>query len=474
MRDRIAYLRHSLNILLRNDAWLIVTPFVLLLIVGIWTLYVAVPSDWRPFISVAQAEALGSLISIFLCAGLLDPEMRHGANEIVFSKPHRAVVLLATRLALAMLILSLAMAALLWVYQFRLGDAAIGPSIMLGLPSWLFAGLIALTIAQFTRTPLGGIGVSLLFWVWSSIFAMLYNPMLLLTGGFAVSTGAERFGIDLNTNKIALLIASALLFWLCVRRVVRSGGERSAGEAAPRGILGRFARPVAIAGILVAYFLTGFVAKLGMLSRTAGIGAGGSPGMFGGRPTPDGATVGLNQSYQQSMAVYGPVPISKFVGLGTGDFFHGLGIGVDSQSSTAGSEKRRALSQPAARPGPWRNRSLLELAGLDLMPAPFDWRPDSHLPENEPAWVTVGLADPERWWITRTYAGPDPEAADRRCSQVIETSTDPEEIAAALQMRSQIANSRWQFGRASGLRKELVLVPRPLNSVGNFWAFGLR
>ena len=86
---------------------------VTLLIVAIWTLYVQTPTDWRPSISVMEAESLGSLISIFLCAGLLDPEMRHGANEIVFSKPHRVIVLLATRLALAMALLSLVIAALL-------------------------------------------------------------------------------------------------------------------------------------------------------------------------------------------------------------------------------------------------------------------------------------------------------------------------------------------------------------------------
>src|SRR5205823_2415999 len=108
---------------------------------------------------------------------------------------------------------------------------------------------------------------------------------------------------------------------------------------------------------------------------------------------------------------------------------------------------------------PWRDRARLELAALDAYPASRSFAPAvsrTVQPEPaEPAWVTVGLVDPDRWWVVRRPAGPDPARAERRCAEIGEGAA-PAVAAEALKLRADLAGERWDFGAHESALSELV------------------
>jgi hypothetical protein len=461
MSDFFRFFRRSAGIVMRNDSWFLFIGFLLLVIVGAFTHVMVInpQTDWKPWSSVAQAEGLGSLLAIFLFAGLLDPEVRSGANEIAFSKPMRPSVLLGVRVLWMTLLLMLLLTALLLTYRIRLGYAAILPALLLALPSCLFTGMVALTISQYTRTPLTGIAVSIGFWLWNATMGLVYNPLVTLTAGSLASSGAEdALGINLTLNKLILLGLAAGLFALNVRRVGRFGGEPHAPRAA--GFKGRALAVTKIAAVLFAYFWTGAVAKLWTMNVQPSRMDTGAPDPSN-RPFQGMALIGSNRAYQQIMMFYGPVPLGPFLGANTADFLRGVGVGLDSSDPAFARARREALERVARSSGPWKSRALLELAALDATPAPFRFDPTKPggrvAPDHEPALVTVGLADPARWWIFREPVGADLEKADDLCRQALAANPPPVLEAEALQLRAKLAAARWDFKAERGFLTEIVL-----------------
>jgi hypothetical protein len=221
MHDRLRYLSLSARVLLREDAWVFIIPGLILLITGAWTHYFVETSDWDPATGILQAELLGPLLAAFLCAGLLDPEQRRGAHEIVFTKPHSPAVLLGTRLALALFGALLLLFGLLLSYQLRFGNALLLRALLLAVPPCLFIGLVAVTASHFGRSLVTGFAVPLAFWLWDSSVGMFFNPLLVLPAGYAAAMQPGVPG-EVLAGKLIMVAIAIVLFTLNVRALRRS------------------------------------------------------------------------------------------------------------------------------------------------------------------------------------------------------------------------------------------------------------
>lgn len=223
MRDRLRYVSLSIRVLLREDAWLFIIPGLILFITGAWTHYFVEAFDWEPSTGILQAEVLGPLLAAFLCAGLLDPEQRRGAREIVFTKPHSPAVLLGTRLMLALCATLLLMFGLLLSYQLRYGNAMLLRALVLSVPPCLFIGVVAVTAGHFGRSAVTGFAVPLAFWFWDSSVGMFFNPLFVLPAGFAAAMESRGAGypVELIVGKLAMVALAAVLFVLNARALRR-------------------------------------------------------------------------------------------------------------------------------------------------------------------------------------------------------------------------------------------------------------
>jgi hypothetical protein len=225
VRDYLTYLRYTLRIMLRDDAWSLVIPCVMLIIVGAWTGFFVEVEKWKAGIAVTQAEVFGPFCAAFLFAALLAPEQRQFAGEIIYSKPHSAVVLLGTRMAVALAGSLLGILVLLLFYQLRYQDAEIPRALAAAVPPCLFIGSIALTATLLGRTAAVGYAVPLGVWFWDSTAGMIYNPLFVLPAS-AMEADAARGGFVAQSalaTRGTLLLATALLFWFNVRQLKRNG-----------------------------------------------------------------------------------------------------------------------------------------------------------------------------------------------------------------------------------------------------------
>jgi hypothetical protein len=224
MRDFLEYVRLTARLLVRNDAWLLALPILLIAIVGLWTGYFVETAQWKPGIAITQAEVFGPFAAVFMFAGLLDAEHRRGVGEIVFCKPHSPLVLLGVRIVLALLFTLAMLLGLLVAYQFRYGNGAIARSLLHAVPPCLFIGAIALTAGTFARSAAAGYGFALGFWLWDSTAGILYNPLFVLP---AAAMGTEAPGgsvpVALAANKGAMLLLALLLFGVNARRLGKGG-----------------------------------------------------------------------------------------------------------------------------------------------------------------------------------------------------------------------------------------------------------
>lgn len=225
MRDFLSYVRLTSRVMLRDDFWLMVIPTLIVVIVGAWTVYFTDPGNWKPWIAIVQAEVFGPFVAAFLFAGLLDPEYRRGAGEIVFSKPHPPSVLLGVRMGLALLTSLGLMLALLLLYRFRFESVPVLKALAYAIPPILFIGSVAVTAALFSRSAATGYAIPLVFWLWDTTGGVLYNPLFILpVGGMAASAPpGSPMPFDLTSAKLTMLLCAALLFVLNVRRLRRAG-----------------------------------------------------------------------------------------------------------------------------------------------------------------------------------------------------------------------------------------------------------
>jgi hypothetical protein len=221
VRDFLTYVRLSARVMLRNDAWMIAIPIFAAVVVGWWTLYFTETANWRPWFAVAQAEVFGPFLAALLFAGLLDPEHRRQAGEIVFSKPHPPALLLGVRIGLALFACLGLLLALLLIYRFCYGNVPVLSALAHAAPPCLFIGAVALMAGQSARSVAVGYAVPLAFWAWDTTGGLLYNPLLALPVGAMdaeMPAGSPAF-ISVPATKVTMLVMAGLLFWVNVRRL---------------------------------------------------------------------------------------------------------------------------------------------------------------------------------------------------------------------------------------------------------------
>jgi len=225
VRDFLTYVRLTSRVMIRDDFWLMVIPTLIVAIAGAWTLYFTEVGNWKPWIALTQAEVFGPFVAAFLFAGLLDPEYRRGAGEIVFSKPHPPALLLGVRMALALLATLGLLGAMLLLYRLHFGQVPVLRALAYAVPPCLFIGSVAVTAAQSSRSAAVGYAVPLVFWLWDSTGGVLYNPLFVLpVGGMEASAPpGSPLPFSFAAAKVTLLLTAALLFALNVRRLRRAG-----------------------------------------------------------------------------------------------------------------------------------------------------------------------------------------------------------------------------------------------------------
>jgi hypothetical protein len=223
VRDALTYLRLTSRLVIRNDAWVLLIPAALLIIVGAWTSFFTDTANWRPWIALIQAEIFGPFVAAFLFAGLLDAEFKRDAAEIVFSKPHPPVVLLGTRVALALVLSLAAILGLLLFYRWRFTDVPVWSSVFHAIAPCLFIGTVALTSGHFARSAAAGYAIPLTFWLWDTTLGMLYNPLYMLPVAAITEQIADAGPTPFNLwwTKGTMVATAALLFWVNVRRLGR-------------------------------------------------------------------------------------------------------------------------------------------------------------------------------------------------------------------------------------------------------------
>lgn len=212
-------------------------------------------------------------------------------------------------------------------------------------------------------------------------------------------------------------------------------------------------------GLLAGYLWSGAVTKLWIAARTAGQPAYGVSGVLQ-RPMRGYPRAGANVPLFRAMVPYGPLSAGMLLGPTTGPFLRGLGLGVDPESPDYDARCRSALEGVAARPGlnPWRNHARLELAHLVARPPSLNQRaylqgtPDI----DSPSWVTLGLIDNERWWVTRQTAGLDPARARELCDAILQDDPDRLVMGDVLQLQASLAGEQWDFAARDALLRDLI------------------
>ncbi|HEY3281012.1 MAG TPA: hypothetical protein VGN26_01950 [Armatimonadota bacterium] len=451
MRDLARYLRYNLGILYRKDLLLLVIPTALVGLVGAWTWSVIEGDAWHPSIAVAQSESLGSLVALFLFAGLLDPETRHGARELVFSKPHPMGLLLGVRMGIALSAAGALMLTLLLFYQRNYGDACVGDALRLGLPSWLAMGLVSFTIGQRTRSAVGGISASLVLWLWLVSAGAVFNPVLNLVGGATSASLPYDASLAalLRANKASQLLLTALLFLMGARRLLHNGAEVQANSGGPLRWLAPAGKWLVVA---VVYLWTGALAHYLVACYSnppdalRGLDLEAAP--FGAA-----ALAPSNWALSQLGDVCKMLPMAWPLGPGASDLLKALG-GGEMRVGAMG-DPTELLESAAAAPGPGQRPARLELAyrlAVGAGVGPYRGRQGA----STAVWLTIGLADPDRWWIARLVPGPNVPRAEQLCEQVLRSKPTEAQGADALNLLAALAHQRWQFDREWSLNRRLV------------------
>ncbi len=281
-------LRYNVRICAGLGPWLIVVPVAatMLVLFGLMSLASMVQA-WTP---AAVLETLGPLLLAFVGANLLRPEYQYNSLETILTRPISFRVILGVRLFVAALGV-LALEALLCLYLSAVMhvEFSILRTMFASAVSTAFLASLAVAVAAAWRSPTLGIAAAAAVWALDLISGPHLNPILTLRG-YALSLSRPDELWD------AWLVGKGALAALAVLLLL------AAGKAARQPAVQRTARRVvrsAVAILLIALLYTAS-------------GAGYKVHVCRGQEA-----VLLNRSrmaYQQSFAVYGPVPVAYLFG----------------------------------------------------------------------------------------------------------------------------------------------------------------
>jgi hypothetical protein len=179
------------------------------------------------------------LVAAFLCAHVLSAEYRSRIGAILASKPIDARKVIFWRLLAAFALVWTMAAISLIAFSFPLGPFPVGKAFLAAIPSSLFLGMLALTIATALRNPLAGFAGSALYWAMDLPPGPPLNPFMSLRSLTSSMLAADTFGEQPLSEpwiigKVLLLIGTAFLYVLHAR-LIFSLGTSAAPRVARRG-----------------------------------------------------------------------------------------------------------------------------------------------------------------------------------------------------------------------------------------------
>jgi len=281
-------LRYNFRICAGLGPWLIVVPVAatMLVLFGLMSL-ASMVQGWTP---AAVLETLGPLLLAFVGANLLRPEYQYNSLETILTRPISFRVILGVRLFFAALGV-LALEALLCLYLSAVMhvEFSIPRTMFASAVSTAFLASLAVAVAAAWRSPTLGIAAAAAIWALDLISGPRLNPVLTLRG-YALSLSRPDELWD------AWLIGKGALAALTVLLLL------AAGKAARQPAVQRSARRVVRSAAAILLIALLYIAS----------GAGYKVQVCRGQEA-----VLLNRSrmaYQQSFAVYGPVPVAYLFG----------------------------------------------------------------------------------------------------------------------------------------------------------------
>jgi hypothetical protein len=179
-----ALVRYNLQIVAANTLWVWILPLVFtVLTVGGMFLQSLLEPRWtfHPSSAAGLAEGLMPLLGAFICAHVLDVELRQGADEVLRSKacPLGRTVVLRTLLGLGV-VLGFGLLALTAV-RLALGPFSVLRVWLAAIPSTLFFAMLGLLIAMRIQHALLSLVLPLILWFMDFLASWFFNPLLSLS-----------------------------------------------------------------------------------------------------------------------------------------------------------------------------------------------------------------------------------------------------------------------------------------------------
>lgn len=179
-----ALVRYNLQIVMANTLWVLILPLIFtVLTVGGLFLQALLEPRWTfyPSRAAGLAEGLMPILGAFICAHILDVELRQGAGEVLHAKayPLWRTVALRTLLGLGVVLLFglLGLGAL----RLALGEFSLVRVWLAALPSTLFLAMLGLLVAIRLQNALLSLILPLILWFLDFTASWFFNPLLSLS-----------------------------------------------------------------------------------------------------------------------------------------------------------------------------------------------------------------------------------------------------------------------------------------------------
>ena len=228
--------RYNLQIVAANTLWILIIPllFTVLATGGLFLRDFGDPHwTFQPANAAGLAEGLMPIIGAFICAHVLDVELRQGADEVLRSKARPLWRTVALRTTVGLLIVLLFGGLALGAARIALGPFSLWRVWLAAIPSTLFFAMLGLLIATRVRNALLNLVIPLFLWFLDYFASWLFNPLLSLSTyrNYLLSQkGAMETPLDFTftlfadwwwVSKVALILVAMVLFGRVVASLER-------------------------------------------------------------------------------------------------------------------------------------------------------------------------------------------------------------------------------------------------------------
>jgi hypothetical protein len=228
-----ALMRYNLQIVAANTLWVLIIPliFTVLSVGGLFLTDLLNPHwTFHPSNAAGLAEGLMPILGAFICAHVLDVELRQGADEVLRSKARPLWRTVALRTAVGLLVVLLFGLLALGAARLALGEFSLLRVWLAAIPPTLFFAMLGLLIAMRMRNALLSLILPLILWFMDFLASWFFNPLLSLSTYkyHLLSQQGEMSPFTLFADwwwvsKVALGVVAAGLFVRVVTSLERGG-----------------------------------------------------------------------------------------------------------------------------------------------------------------------------------------------------------------------------------------------------------